>query len=82
MEMPSKTTLNDINAYVENLGAKTKHTDEAVRNIRQAILEKGVAVTKETTLSELPEKIGDIYVFQTTESSPVGEIIAFLEENF
>lgn len=77
--MPSTTvTIDDVTKKITDIAAKTQHTDAAVKEIRKAILEKGVSVLADTTLDELPDKIREIFVMKTTESSPVGEIIAFM----
>lgn len=77
------TTNNGLDAVkgkLADLTAKVNASDTAVKEIRQAILDKGVSVTADITLAELPDKIREIFVMTTTESSPVGEIIAFMGE--
>lgn len=71
-------TLNDVTQKVSEVSTKVAHTEATVEEIRQAILEKGVAITADTTLDELPDKIREIFTMKTTESSPVGEIISFM----
>ena len=76
----TNNSLDAVKGKLADLTAKVHASDTAVKEIRQAILDKGVSVTADTTLAELPDKIREIFVMTTTESSPVGEIIAFMGE--
>lgn len=76
----TNNSLDAVKGKLADLTAKVNASDTAVKEIRQAILDKGVSVTADTTLAELPDKIREIFVMTTTESSPVGEIIAFMGE--